>query len=337
MNDNRRHFLLSAGVLSLGIVPLMKKIMNNSGSANGKGDWECVVELDDKRNLVSGSMETLAAAIRHGADLRFKSAFHHNEHIDPKSTNPELIEEVMDWRVTYLLDNRWVAACCPLRQPVILLGNGFGPDPSLSLFMYNQDGRQAVARLFLKAEIALGEIGPSPLDVNDHSGGPKSHQFDSWDKNTNAPSNNFVWDFDSFRWYVRDDWKEVYAHAADGTPTAGSIDSLAEEFRRGREVKVGITGLCADLAGDDNATVPHEVFVHCGACYYYTVQKIFSAGSQPVVRVKPQIPLRYQSRGWDYGWLYMRTDGLVTRRIVNPYTLRFNDAVGQYAIRWFVR
>jgi hypothetical protein len=34
-----------------------------------------------------------------------------------------------------------------------------------------------------------------------------------------------------------------------------------------------------------------------------TERRIFCAGAQPVVRVKPAIPMRYESRGWDFGWL----------------------------------
>ena len=51
----------------------------------------------------------------------------------------------------------------------------------------------------------------------------------------------------------------------------------------------------------------HEVFVHVGPNYYYTEQKRLWAGTQPVVRVKPSIPIRYESKGWDFGWLLART------------------------------
>ena len=32
-----------------------------------------------------------------------------------------------------------------------------------------------------------------------------------------------------------------------------------------------------------------------------------------------------------------RSDGLVARWLVDPYTLKFRKSEGRYAIRWFVR
>src|SRR5262249_40580421 len=86
-----------------------------------------------------------------------------------------------------------------------------------------------------------------------------------------------------------------------------------------------------------SATPEHEIFVHVGSCYYYTKRKQFMAASQPVVRVKPGIPMRYESKGWDFGWLMPRSDGFVARWLVDPYTLRFRKSRGRYAMRWFVR
>jgi len=110
-----------------------------------KNTWKCVYGLNPARQRVAGSAGELAAAIRRGADLRINTAFRHNEHIDTTSKNPELIEEVADFRVTYLLDDRWAAGIINLRQP-ISLPDGFGPRPSMSFFLYNQNGQQAVAR-----------------------------------------------------------------------------------------------------------------------------------------------------------------------------------------------
>ena len=61
------------------------------------------------------------------------------------------------------------------------------------------------------------------------------------------------------------------------------------------------------------------------------------AASQPVVRVRPSVPLRYETRNWDFGWLMPRSDGLVARWLVDPYTLKFHKSDGRYALRWFVR
>ena len=46
---------------------------------------------------------------------------------------------------------------------------------------------------------------------------------------------------------------------------------------------------------------------------------------------------KYESRGWDFGWLMARTDGYVARLLLNPYTLKFERSQGHYPIRWFVR
>ena len=303
-------------------------------SVNLKNNWKCVLVLDRERHLVSGGTEALAAAIRRGADLRIYTEFRHNEHIDTKSDNPELIREVADFRVTYLLDNHWVAGIINLRQPIDL-PNGFGPRPSMSFFLYNQNADQAIARPFLDGEPATGKMGTSPLD--DHSDMPKYHQFDAWDSGTNAPSSNFAYDFETYKFWVCDDWEEVYTHSADGKVLSGSIDALTEAFAAGREVKVGISELCGDMTEDPATAMPHEVFVQCGSCYYYTERKQFMAASQPVVRVKPAIPMRYKSKEWDFGWLMPRSDGHVARWLVDPYTLKFDRSEGRYAMRWFVR
>jgi hypothetical protein len=198
---------------------------------------------------------------------------------------------------------------------------------------------------------------------------PKYHEFDNWDADTNAPSSNFAYDFERYRYLVCDNWEEVFSHTADGEAEFGSIEAMQEAFMQGREIKVGIRGLCADLAehlehgkGDRSnlcddqrsASVPaagpfrqigpvpfsvpdHTVFVQTGPGYFFTQRRLFSAGSQPVVRVRPGIPIRYTSGGWDFGWLMPRSDGFVDCWLCDPYTLRFRKSPGRYAIRWFVR
>lgn len=333
----RRSFVKASFALISGIISLPRQLFSMPfmlDSTSSKSNWKCLLKLDKNRNLISGSEKFLAAAIRKGADMRIYTEFRHNEHIDTRSDNPELIKEVTDFRITYLLDDRWVAGIINLRQPIDL-PNGFGPRPSMSFFLYNQNGDQAIARPYLDGKPVTGKIGPSPLD--DHSDMPKYHQFDGWDSETNAPSSNFVYDFEIYKFWVCDDWEEVYSHGADGKVLSGSIEALAEAFSAGREVKVAINGLCEDMSDDPATVMNHEVFVHCGSCYYYTDQQLFMAASHPVVRVNPAIPLRYKSSGWDFGWLMPRSDGFVARLLVDPYTLKFHRTEGKYAIRWFVR
>lgn len=300
-----------------------------------KNNWRCVLGLDKNRKLISGKEEELTAAISRGADLRIYTEFRHNEHIDTNSDCNELIKEVADFRITYLLDYRWVAGIINLRQPVELPGD-FGPRPSMSFFLYNQNVDQAIARPYLDGQSGEGKFGAAPLD--DFSYMPKYHQFDSWDAGTNAPSSNFVYDFDKYNFWVCDDWEEMYCHNAEGDVLSGSIDLLADAFAAGREIKVAIKGLCADLAHiESSKSMHHEVFIHCGSCYYYTERKQLLGASQPVVRVEPSIPLRYKSKNWDFGWLVPRSDGHVASWLVDPYTLQFKRNSGQYAMRWFAR
>lgn len=290
-----------------------------------------VLTLNSDRSVRNGSASALADAIRRGADLRIGTSFRHNEHIDTSSDSNELIEEVAEFRQTLLLEDRWSAGIMTLRVPVEL-PSGFGPRPSMSFFVYNEDGTQAIARPFLDGQPATGAPGPSPLDALADM--PKYHQSDAWDAETNAPSHNFVYDFDSFRYLVNDRWQEVLSHDADGHALSGSVEALAEAFVLGQPVKVAIRGFCDDLA--DGPAPDHEVFVHGGSCYYYTDQRLFITGTHPGVRLTPQVPMRYGSGGWDFGWFVARSDGHLARWLVDPYTLAFRRSSARHAMRWFV-
>jgi hypothetical protein len=301
-------------------------------------DWTCALELNADRTIVAGSEAGLGDAIRRGADLRIYTEFLHNEHIDVRSDNPERVREVAEFGVTYHLrgtpSQGWAAGIMSLRQP-IELPVGFGSRPSMSFFLYNQNGQQAIARPFLDGVPAPGEHGPAPSGVPADM--PKYHQHDSWDEGSNAPSSNFIYDFDVYRFCVYDTWQEVFSNDASGAVQSGSLQTLVDAFSNGCAVKVGVRGLCADLTDQSLSAVEHEVFVQAGSCYYYTERALFIAGSHPVVRVKPNIPMRYESQGWDFGWLMLRTDGHVVYRRCDPYTLAFQDIEMRHAIRWFVR
>ena len=147
--------------------------------------WVSVLELDSQRRATGGHPGALCAAIRRGADLRIYTEFIHNEHIDPASDSAELIREVSEFRATYLVEDRWCAGIMTLRQP-ISLPDAFGPRASMSFFLYNQDGQQAIARPLPGWRHASGSrIGPAALD--DWRAYPKYHQQDGWDAGTNAP------------------------------------------------------------------------------------------------------------------------------------------------------
>lgn len=294
--------------------------------------WTLALELDEQRRPVRGSAEQFVDAIRRGADLRIGTAFRHNEHIDTASSNPELIREHMDFRVTYLLDDRWVAGIETLRMPVAL-PDGFGPRPSLSFFLYNQDGNQAIGRPYLDGgDFAVDIEGNAPVEA---PAMPRMHVFSAADENTNAPSHHFIYDFDYYRFFVNDRWEEVLSHDESGGILSGSLSALTSAVAEGREVKVGIRGLCGDLALDGDA-LGHEVFVQIGPCYEHTESVFLLAAAHPLVRVAPSIPLIYRSHGWDFGWLLARTDGHVARWLCDPYTLRFERSAKRHPIRWFV-
>ena len=165
----------------------------------------------------------------------------------------------------------------------------------------------------------------------------KYHQQDNWDAETNAPSGNFIYDFGVFRYYVRDDWREMLSHSADGAVRSGSVEALVEALSKGCEVKVAIRGAYDDLSPNGNGKMDHEVFVQSHSGYYYTDQKLFIAGTQPLVSARTAIPLTYSSRGWDFGWLIVRTDGFISRLLYDPYTLQPHRSQGYWPMRWFVR
>ena len=292
-------------------------------------NWNEVLTLDAERRITGGSPDRLADAVRSGADLRILTEFRHDEHIDVESDCSDLVREAAEFAVTHLVDDRWCAGIMSLRQPVDL-PEGFGPRPSMSYFLYNQDGTQAIARLHLDGQAAVGAAGASSPEGPEM---PKYHAAELWDGGTNAPSHNFVYDFDSFRYCVNDRWEEVLAHDAAGEVRSGSVDTLGQAFAAGCAVKVGVGGLCADLPSDG---LGHEVFVQTGSGYHYTEGGLFIAGSHPVIRVAPAIPMVYRSGNWDSGWLVLRTDGVVVYRRCDPYTLAFEDRRCRCPIRWFV-
>ena len=223
-----------------------------------------------------------------------------------------------------------------LRQP-ISLPLGFGPRPSMSFFLYNQDGRQAIARPYLDGVAGRGRAGPRrpptpPPDM------PKYHAQGNWDagdqRSVRATSSTTS---TSIATSFGDGWREVLAarrRRAGACP--GSVDALVEAFSRGREVKVGVRGPVRRPGR--SAAAPSSTRCSSGSARATTTPsrrcswpaRIRSFGSSPAV------PLLYESRGWDFGWLMVRTDGRVVYRRCDPYTLEFQDRSARHPIRWFV-
>ncbi len=105
---------------------------------------------------------------------------------------------------------------------------------------------------------------------------------------------------------------------------------------RGSPVKVAIDKFCVGLVPAGETAPEHEAFIHAGSGYYYTDRKLFITGTHPAVRVKPAIPMRYGTGGWDFCWLVARTDGQVERWRCDPQTLQFDRTTHRYDMRWFV-
>ena len=122
-----------------------------------KNVWKEALKLDEQRQIIGGSEDALTKAIRSGADLRIHTQFRNNEHVDTSSSSGEIIREVAEFRATCLVDDRWTAGWMTLRQPVSL-PDEFGPRASMSFFMYNQNGLQAIARPFLDGGTATADL-----------------------------------------------------------------------------------------------------------------------------------------------------------------------------------
>ena len=311
-------------------------MMKGSLTMNNKS--KCVLELDMDRNIISGSSQELQKAVKNAADLRIYTEFRHNEHIDTSSDNNQLIRETSDFPATYLIEDNWVAAMMTLRQPVTL-PDRFGERPSMSFFMYNQDGRQAIARPYLDGAGHYETVGEPPAEMFNGGKEPKPmehmHTLDVCGENTNAPASNFVYDFYSYKFFVQDEWAEVLSHDAEGNVISGSAKALEEASAAGYNIKVGISGICEGVFGAED-TKKHEVFIQTGPHYYYTETGFMVAETRPFVRVIPEIPMTYKEKNWDFGWTIVRSDGHVAGLWYDPYTLKYRKTYTKHAMRWFI-
>ena len=295
--------------------------------------WTRAYELNEHCERVSGSPDALADAIRRGADLRICTAFNYEEHMGPAGQPQGLIEESIDLRVTYLIDDRWTAGVTTTRYPADCALK-FQPYPSLSFFLYNQDGRQGIARPFLAG------AGPPTCENPDSTVGqvaPKYFVHSVNDADTRSPSENFLYHFDTFRFCVCDDWTEVLSHDAQGNAVSGSDDALADAARSGHSLKVGVRDLCAPMDFPTHSVVSHEVFVELGSIYNHADRGFLGGESLPIVRVAPAAPLAYASGNWNFGWILPRSDGTVHHKIIDPCTREFSQLAAQNRVRWFAR
>ena len=213
----------------------------------------------------AGSKAASPRPIGRGADLRVYTEFLFEEHILPGGngdpTQDGLIREVIDFRETILVGGGHVGAITTQRQPLEPPFGFNGTEPRMSFFMYTSDGDQALAGLVfggVEGAPAPGErtVDPPPADM------PKMGPQEYFDLGTSGPSRNFVYDMETYRYFVRDDWEEILAHDADGRVTAGSFDALEAAQIAGREIKVGIRDLAADLGRAARRRRPRDL--HAG-------------------------------------------------------------------------
>ena len=293
----------------------------------GPSQWRCVLRLGQRREVVSGSRADLAAAARGGADLRSYSTFDYGEHMSAPGSDVGLVQEMMNFGVVYWLEADHVAGIQTTRYPADC-SLGFVDCPSLSFFLVNDCGQAGIARPFLQQTEGTGALAGDPP--------PKYHTLDQWDQDTRSPSENYVYEFGEYAFWVNERWEQVLAHDAEGHATFGSLQALQEAFRAGRSVKVGIAGLCADLAPAGERSVEHEVFVEMGPIYNHEDQGFLGGESLPLVRVNAAAPLAYRTGNWNFGWILPRTDGVVHGLVIDPYTREFQRIESRHATRWFV-
>ena len=288
-------------------------------------EWACALGLDDQRRVVSGSYQDLAAAVRRAAEVRCYTTFDYSEHMAAPESEVGLVQEMMNFGVTYWLEGNRSAGIQTTRYPADC-SLGFQPFPSLSFFLYNDSGESGIARPSVARQSTALAGGTVPEKYN---------TLDRSDTDTLSPSENYTYDFGECKWWVRDAWELLLAHDADGVPSSGCLDALQDAFRAGKSLKAGVAGLCADPT--EGPATAHEVFVELGPIYNHHDQGFLGGESLPLVRVAPGVPLRYGSGNWDFGWILPRTDGVVHHLKIDPYTRDFTRTSTRCSIRWFAR
>lgn len=302
--------------------------------------WTCALELASDRSITAGSEAALCDAIRRGADLRVYTEWRYEEHIAPDlpapadPANAGLLEEIIDFRQTMLIDDRYAAGVTTLRQPIQPAAQGFNVNagPRTSFFLYDMHANQGCANILLDDTAPSAQPGANTR-VPPRADMPKMSAEDQHDIGTLGPSRNFVYDMEVYHFFVRDDWQPVLAHDEHGHITAGSWDAFHAAHRAGREFKAAICNPCMDLGSGPG----HEVFTMLGSGWVHTQRRFYEVLSHPLVRIAPAVPLRYASFNWDLAWVFLRTDGFTSLRTLNPYTRQFTDHSTRLACRWFVR
>lgn len=298
-------------------------------------DWTCVQELDANRHPVTGSDRAVSEAVARGADLRVYTEWRFEEHVAPDLNRPAetdecgLMQEVIDFRQTIFVEPSYAVGVTTLRQAILPIA-GFNPQgvPRMSFFMYDVQGRQRCANVLLDDNAAPAEAGNVRImPMRDDM--PLMSEVELHDENTKAPSTNFIYRMERYRYFVRDDWREVLAHDATGEVASGSFEALHTAHHAGCDLKVAIR----NLAGGDT----HEIISPVGTSWVHTTRAALESLTHPLVRVRGATPLKYSSGNWDVAWIFVSTTGKATVRRLDPYRRVFVDEATQLACRWFAR
>ncbi len=302
--------------------------------------WTLALELAPDRSVRAGSKEALAGAIGRGADLRVYTEFLFEEHIAPGGNGDPsldgLIREVIDFRETILVDGHHVGAITTQRQPLEPPFGFNGTEPKMSFFMYTGDGEQALANLVFRGIDGAPAPGtrtvePPPPDM------PKMSEQEYFDVGTTGPTRNFVYDMETYRFWVRDDWEEVLAHDAEGTSRRAR--SMPSRRRRSPGARSGSASATSRRVSA--APTSRSCRTRCsprsdpGSCT--RVHGCMPRLTHPLVRVAAAVPLRYASGNWDVAWVFLRTDGAARVRRLDPYTRTWEDHEARFGCRWFAR
>jgi len=283
--------------------------------------------LNPKLEIIQGSVVNLNSLLAAGADLKVSTGFTFNEHIDINSKDDQTVAETSTFAQTVIIDDHWSAGFMTLRQPVEL-PNGFGTANSLSLFLYNQNGLQAMAKLVLD-----GQVEKALNNDTDDFGYVKNHLISMNDQGTCGVSRNFIYDFDFMAFSLNDIYEELFANSKEGICVGGSIDGMAEAYAKGRGIKLAVKDISEALWG--KSTHSDEHFLHCASSYYLTKEKVMIASSLPFISVPADIPLTYKARSYKYCWLVARSDGRVEIRSYSPFENKWLTQTMRTKLRWF--
>jgi hypothetical protein len=184
-----------------------------SGGAAGR--WQPLLEQDQMLRVLRGSVAAAAAAVQRGADLRLYMV------TDTYGTS---YEEVMNFK-----QSLWRRT--PPSEDDRFSGMG--------LFLSSvHHGRDITAPYlsFFNYDTCRGALeGPTHSLMKITPGG------DTLDESNYEPTEPA--NYSIYRWFVRDRYRIVYEHDADGAQLSGNKEELKACIRTGQTVRVGIWGL----------------------------------------------------------------------------------------------